>query len=474
VLLGELHGTKEVSVFLGDLVCRALARGLSVSVALEWYPQEPLERYLASGGSRADRDALLAGNEWSAAIADGRGGDALVLFLERMRQFVAKGAPLSVYGFAAGDLQQRVAALAARRARAPRDLFFMLAGNCHTCAEGDCCGYRSEGMRLGQDHGWKVTSLNVATAGGTAFGVLGSKGTFPGDVIRKEPSAGFGPGPRFVRLYGKRRNGYDGAFFVGPITASLPVKADAALRQRAATIQNEVEASLAKTRAPYGGTGAEKNVTLRGQLVDLEGGGPVAGVEVVAAALTEKVVSTAPDGTFAIAGLPAMPNVELRVEGGPRGYLPFLRSIALPASGGVHDLGALRLVRGDPQARRRSLGANRGIAGLSLAAGPDGNVLVDGLVAGSPAAALDIQPGSRLETIDGRSVGGLGLDAVVFLLMREAGSTVDITVLAPGGSRPSPFTIVLARPSEPHRPMPRGISGAAALKSADSMPGVSP
>ena len=66
-----------------------------------------------SAGSPADRDALTSGNEWGMQIADGRSSEALLAFLERMRQLIARGAPLTVTGFDSGDTAQRARVLAA-------------------------------------------------------------------------------------------------------------------------------------------------------------------------------------------------------------------------------------------------------------------------------------------------------------------------------------------------------------------------
>src|SRR5579864_4290253 len=74
LLLGEMHGTAESPAFADCAVHRALDAGRSVTAAIEVpLEEEPaVQGFLASAGSAADRDALLAGAFWQAAFQDGR------------------------------------------------------------------------------------------------------------------------------------------------------------------------------------------------------------------------------------------------------------------------------------------------------------------------------------------------------------------------------------------------------------------
>ena len=220
VFLGEIHGTRQVPLFLGDLICLGVRKGLAVSVVLEWNVDEDARRYLHSTGSLEDRRALTAGPQWDPAIADGRSSEALVAFLERMRRLMARRAPISLVGFDGhGGPAETASVLAARRTRAPDDLLLLVAGNAHTCADPRCAPYRNEATALVDDHAWRVTSLVLSSAGGTFFGIRGTRG-----VHRLSAPPAPTP-PRSIRLHPERRKGVDGTFSVGPLTASLPARA---------------------------------------------------------------------------------------------------------------------------------------------------------------------------------------------------------------------------------------------------------
>ena len=71
VLIGDLHGTREIPAFVGRLVATLVARQ-PVVLALE-IPQEvgpSLDAFLASDGGAAARDAFTRGPWWRAAAHD--------------------------------------------------------------------------------------------------------------------------------------------------------------------------------------------------------------------------------------------------------------------------------------------------------------------------------------------------------------------------------------------------------------------
>src|SRR5579864_8456481 len=98
LLLGEMHGTAESPAFADCAVHRALDAGRSVTAAIEVpLEEEPaVQGFLASAGSAADRDALLAGAFWQAAFQDGRRSEAMLQYLEDLRRLNRAGRRIHV------------------------------------------------------------------------------------------------------------------------------------------------------------------------------------------------------------------------------------------------------------------------------------------------------------------------------------------------------------------------------------------
>ncbi len=159
VLLGEMHGTREIPNFLAAAVCQALQRDRSVTVGLE-IPREEnprLQAYLTSPGRGEDLAALLAGSFWQSPYKDGRSSEAMVQLIVALRGWRAGGDRLRVMPIdpvelpapnsaapgpapsgaprprAAGETRDRAMAegLAAAIRDAPDDLFLVLTGNVH-------------------------------------------------------------------------------------------------------------------------------------------------------------------------------------------------------------------------------------------------------------------------------------------------------------------------------------------------------
>ncbi|GIW88823.1 MAG: carboxyl-terminal processing protease [Isosphaeraceae bacterium] len=72
--------------------------------------------------------------------------------------------------------------------------------------------------------------------------------------------------------------------------------------------------------------------------------------------------------------------------------------------------------------------------GVELKSDPAGLLLV-GIIPGGPAAAAGLTVGQRIVAIDGREIRGLALDEAAALLQGPEGSAVEISILAPDGSR---------------------------------------
>lgn len=254
VLLGELHGTREIPRFVASAACLALSRGRSVTVALE-IPREEnarLQTYLASQGRTEDLDALLEGQFWRSPCKDGRSSEAMRDLLETLRGWRATGAPVRVIGIdpvqlpmskviaaapATGESRDHAMAdsLAASIRALPTDLFLVLTGNLHSrLRPGASWDPRYEPMgyllSLALAGSKRLVALDVRYPGGKAFvctELNGSSTCKPTDLPDKlqgslmRGSAGSAPGVYLKNEF--EEYPYSGYFyFTSPLTASQP------------------------------------------------------------------------------------------------------------------------------------------------------------------------------------------------------------------------------------------------------------
>lgn len=231
VLIGDLHGTREIPAFVGRLVATLVARQ-PVVLALE-IPQEvapSLDAFLASDGGAAARDAFTRGPWWRAEYQDGRRSVAMLELIDRARRLRAAGANLRVacIDMPATDpsqAQTRDNAMAeqvmALRAAQPGAVLVVYAGNIHTrkAALPQRPDYATMAMRMtaGMPHAGSIVSLNARWAEGSAWVCMGST---PGDC-GPQFMAGR-PDERGVHLERSPDGAYDGWFGVGAVTASPP------------------------------------------------------------------------------------------------------------------------------------------------------------------------------------------------------------------------------------------------------------
>jgi hypothetical protein len=260
VVLGELNGTDQAPAFVGHLVCRALAVGLSVSVALE-LPRSsatPLEAFLASDGAPDVRDALLASPAFTRTWHDGRDSGAVFALIDRLRVWRRAGAQIDVLAMddstQVRDERDRSMAEALepfRRGRLDRP-FIALVGNVHAATDVGMplAGYIPMGARL-QDDGLRPIALRMSHADGAFWGCDLGVGlgcgvhrtrawpagpppaartatdigtTAMGMGAAGDPAPRLPPVGRYVRLWGTRQEGFDGLFYVGTVTASPPAR----------------------------------------------------------------------------------------------------------------------------------------------------------------------------------------------------------------------------------------------------------
>ena len=140
LLIGELHGTREIPATIGRIVCAASARRpVRLGVELSRAEQARIDRFMASGGEAAARDDLTDGQPWRWTFQDGRTSVALVDLLERIRALRAAGRDVAAFGYdvvrfdgaTTRDKGMADFVITARKAL-PEATFIVVSGNRHT------------------------------------------------------------------------------------------------------------------------------------------------------------------------------------------------------------------------------------------------------------------------------------------------------------------------------------------------------
>jgi hypothetical protein len=241
LLLSDPIGAQEPWAVLDRVRCLSASRALPVTFALSIPSREQaaFNTYLRSDGSPASQRALLATSFWNRSWQDGRSALAVFEFIETVRLRRAEGQPvtlLAVDSELAGN--PRNAHIASRllrhRAENPSRLIVAMLGNAATSrrvgTEWDQ-GLLPVGARLAAVLPEQTHAFDVAFWPGTHWtchleqhGKLrcGTWRITPGP---KQASAALTPRPYF-RTFGKTSpQGFDGVYFVGPLTASAPALA---------------------------------------------------------------------------------------------------------------------------------------------------------------------------------------------------------------------------------------------------------
>ena len=140
VLLGEMHGTREIPAVTGALVAH-YARSGPVLLGLEASggDQPRVDRYLDSDGGLLAKADLLAGEHWQDAthqgMHDGRDSAAMFALIEQVRRLRKLGADVDIVMFdvaGPGDRDARMAkAIRAAVEAHPHARTLVLTGNVH-------------------------------------------------------------------------------------------------------------------------------------------------------------------------------------------------------------------------------------------------------------------------------------------------------------------------------------------------------
>ncbi len=240
LVLGELHGTREVPAFVGTLACHLASAGVAVRVGVEapFEEQPALRRYLEGDGSPQARAALVEGAFWHRPYPDGRSSEALVALMETLRGLRAQGLRVAVFAYdAPGQGNARAFAMSRRvlaaHEEAPTDTFVLLGGNVNaSTARGTAwdetftpMGWhlvraklpvRALDLRYSQGHAW------TCKLGESQSPVCGISAAIPPASRSGDKALFRGPRPFFQLIPEYKLEGFDGIFYVGPLTASPP------------------------------------------------------------------------------------------------------------------------------------------------------------------------------------------------------------------------------------------------------------
>lgn len=227
VFVGETHGTTEAPAAFADLVCAALEEGpvvvsLEYSVAL----QPTLDAFMEADSDAEARAILAAYPHGPFVHHDGRGSEAMLDLLLRLRAMLREAADMTVVasvpdsprvdGFRQSYAEMDRAVLWSRQAMAqPQARVLALVGRIH--AE----KIRRVGSPLGLPAAAHIRpeetlSLTLAHQGGQAWICLDECGATPIPET-DDPTA------RGVVLTPQQNGKFDGLLALGPVTASPPV-----------------------------------------------------------------------------------------------------------------------------------------------------------------------------------------------------------------------------------------------------------
>lgn len=221
LLIGEVHGTREIPRLVGELLCAAAEGGArTVTLALEASPengQAEIDAFLASDGGPSARLALMRAPMWRDPAS--RGSEAVLDLVEtarRLKSSIVLVDPVAATQGPTDGMREQAMAAALATAAAKGRLIALL-GIGHADREGfTSLKVASAAQRLPAD---AFISLAPLSAGGQHWSCI-AQVCAPRDL----PDRGAGAA-REIRFSRSIRSGFDGAYLVGgPFTASPPAK----------------------------------------------------------------------------------------------------------------------------------------------------------------------------------------------------------------------------------------------------------
>ncbi|MEM7247659.1 MAG: hypothetical protein AAF533_20140 [Acidobacteriota bacterium] len=218
-VIGDIRGTQEIPRFVGEMACEAASvRGLPVMVALE-LPidmQAAVDLFLASPGKPTDRAALLKHEVW--ALPDARGSEAVVELLDRLRVLAQATDLVQVVTTSAGHDVERESGNAmalvvdqAIQAR-PDSVVLVLTQASHAQV---LIPWLAGCLQRTREN---VLGVRIWWAGGTIWATTDAN---TGVARIRGKDRGASP---FLKVYDLIDHGYEGALYVGTVTASPPAR----------------------------------------------------------------------------------------------------------------------------------------------------------------------------------------------------------------------------------------------------------
>jgi hypothetical protein len=96
LIVGDYHGSNEIPDFVAQLVSDASEqRPVRLGLEMETFEKKPIQMYMASHGTAADRAALLHDDFWT--VGQGRMSQAIVRLIESVRKLREQGRDVDVF-----------------------------------------------------------------------------------------------------------------------------------------------------------------------------------------------------------------------------------------------------------------------------------------------------------------------------------------------------------------------------------------
>lgn len=227
LVLGEVHGTREVPEFVAAYLCTALQQKRKITLAIEFPSNEQgaIDAFMASAGTAQDVERFTGSTVWRKPMQDGRTSAGMLRLIETARALRAGGADIRLAAVDAEAPAPRREVAIAENLRAQLD---KSAGRQVLALIGGLHAIRNKGKRNDPQYESAVylladrqpLALTVGTAGGTAWVCQGNTPAAcraaPWDINRVTPVL---DGP-FSLVPPSAQ--FDGVFYVGATTASPP------------------------------------------------------------------------------------------------------------------------------------------------------------------------------------------------------------------------------------------------------------